>query len=83
MGKKRSPGGGGGGVDDLPTPGTELRELCANARQVVELCDALGFEFRGGRHYVGLLEGAHHTGVSLDELIEDPDLRPYIWEIED
>lgn len=70
-----------------PTEGIEadaqLQELCDNARRVVELCDAFGFEFRGHRHYVGLLEGAMHTGVSLDELIEDPELRPYIWEIED
>ncbi len=70
-----------------PTEGTEadaqLQEMCANAHKVVELCEVLGFEFRGGGHLVGLLEGATHAGVSLDELVEDPDLRPYIWEIED
>jgi len=70
-----------------PTEGTEaddqLQVLCNNAHRVVELCELLGFEFRGAGHFTGLLEGAIKTGVSLDELIEDPDLRPYIWEIED
>ena len=70
-----------------PTEGTDedaqLWELCENAKRVVELCDVFGFEFRGQKHFLGLLEGAMKSGVSLDELIEDPDLRPYIWEIED
>jgi hypothetical protein len=78
-----------------PTEGapgdSEIQQTCDNARKIVELCDALGFEFRGGAHLVGLLEGAEHINhhhpaelhVSLDAMIEDPDLRPYIWDLEE
>lgn len=60
-----------------------LQEMCDNARQVAELCDVFGFEFRGQRHLIGLLEGALSSGVSFEQMSEDPELRPYIWELED
>lgn len=66
---------------DLPAP--DLTQLCERARQVRELCELLGFEFRGGRHLEGLLEGAARAGVTLDAMIEDPNNRPYIWDLED
>lgn len=72
---------------DRPTTGApgdeELREMCANARRVNELCDLLGFEFRGHNHLQALLEGALKTGVSIADMSEDPDLRPYIWDLEE
>lgn len=81
-------------MTDRPTKGApgdaELQATCDSARKIVELCDALGFEFRGGHHLVGLLEGAaaqnargEHPHVTIDALLEDPDLRPYIWDLED
>ena len=71
-----------------PTEGapgdSEIQQTCDNARKIVELCDALGFEFRGGAHLVGLLQGAATVeGCTIDAMIEDPDLRPYIWDLED
>lgn len=80
--------------DERPTEGApgdeELQATCDGARRIVELCDLLGFEFRGGNHLVGLLEGSlraneleWHPHVTIDALIEDPELRPYIWDLED
>jgi len=72
-------------MTDRPTVGApgdaELGTLCDNARKVVEVCDHLGFEFRGANHLIGLLQGAEKSGVSLEAMIEDPDLRPYIWDL--
>lgn len=67
-----------------PIPGDiEMADVCAYARFVAKLCDLLGFEFRGARHMIAMLEGADVAEVPLDVLIEDPDLRPYIWDLED
>lgn len=68
-------------IDELV--GTELDTLCANARLVAQVCDQLGFEFRGFPHLMGMLEGARARGVDLVDLVEDPDDRPYIWDLED
>lgn len=72
---------------DRPTEGapgdSELMTLCDNARKIVEVCDALGFEFRGADHFIALMRGGDHHHHTLEELIEDPDLRPYIWDQED
>lgn len=59
----------------------ELDELCANARRVKELCDLFGIEFRGYRPLVGLLQGADLRGHELAQLVENPELRPYIWDL--
>lgn len=61
----------------------ELQEMCDRAQQVKEICDAFGIEFRGFRPLIGLLQGADKTGVTLAELVEDPDLRPYIWDLKE
>jgi len=61
----------------------ELDDLCASARQVHELCQLFGIEFRGYRPLMGLLQGADKAGVSLQELVEDPDQRPYIWDLKE
>lgn len=67
----------------METPWPELGQLCDNARQVKELCDLLGLEFRGFPHLDGLLEGAMKSGTPLARMIEDPDERPYIWDLEE
>ncbi|NOT31877.1 MAG: hypothetical protein HOP15_15635 [Planctomycetes bacterium] len=70
-----------------PTEGApgdqELESLCADAKRVSEACELLGFEFRGARHLIGLLEGASRKGVALSSLVEDPTNRPYIWDLEE
>lgn len=71
-----------------PTEGTaadeQLQQMCDNARDVVEVCDALGFEFRGGNKLLEFLHGAMHAGVSIDTLKESPDPQTeYIWDEED
>lgn len=63
--------------------GPSLEEVCRNAKIVHEVCELLGIEFRGFRHLDALLEGAIRTEVDLVDLIEDPDDRPYIWDLED
>jgi len=68
-----------------PTEGApgdkELQHMCDSARKVKEACDALGFEFRGSNHFIALMEGAMRAHVPLAAMIEDPDNRPYIWDI--
>jgi hypothetical protein len=56
-------------------------EACDQARNVVAICDALGFEFRGAEKLIGLLEGAKRSGVPLAAMIEDPNVRPYVWDL--
>lgn len=73
MSKKRPTEGAPGDV--------ELEQLCADARRVNEYCELLGFEFRGARHLIGLLEGAMRTGVPMSTMLEDPETRPYIWDL--
>ncbi len=72
---------------DRPTKGApgdeELQTLCDNASRVKEVCDLLGFEFRGHHHLDALLRGAIHTGVPFSAMEEDPDLRPYLWDLEE
>jgi hypothetical protein len=65
----------------IATP--EILELCTQARRVKEFCDIMGIEFRGFEPLVGLLQGADKTGRTLGELVEDPDLRPYIWDLKE
>lgn len=68
-----------------PTEGApgddELVQLCADAKRVHEVCELLGFEFRGARHLIGLLEGAMQARVPLSAMVEDPANRPYIWDL--
>lgn len=68
-----------------PTEGAPAEEdvvsLCEQAKRVHELCELLGFEFRGARHLIGLLEGAHRSSTPLAAMLEDPDNRPYIWDL--
>jgi hypothetical protein len=66
----------------IDTPQGDLGSLCSSARQVSELCDLLGFEFRGSKHLIALLEGAQREGVPLTAMIEDPANRPYFWDLE-
>lgn len=61
----------------------ELRQLCADAGRVKAFCDAFGIEFRGFEPLVGLLQGADKSGLALQELVEDPDNRPYIWDLKE
>lgn len=61
----------------------ELEHLCEQATRVAEVCEALGIEFRGARPLLGLLEGAKLKGVSLATMIENPDERPYIWDLKE
>ena len=68
-----------------PTLGTdadkELQQMCDNAHAVVDVCDALGFEFRGGQKLLEFLHGAMHAGLSIDTLKESPDPQvEYIWD---
>ena len=77
MAKRRRPTEGAPGDQ-------ELQEMCDHAAQVKDICDALGFEFRGHRHLEGLLRGGIHKGLTFGEL-EQLDVldRPYIWDVED
>lgn len=72
----------------------ELKRLCADARRVQAFCHALGFEFRGADRLVQHLEGHVGGGELIDvepleghpdaiQVLEDPDLRPYLWDLED
>lgn len=77
-----------------PTEGTEadrqVQELCNQARRVSRVCELLGFERTGVDRLVTHLEGyvledrAPLTGhADAVQVLEDPDLRPYIWDLED
>jgi hypothetical protein len=71
-------------LEDVELPGEgELQDFCDNARKVAKVCDLLGIEFRGADRLVGLMAGAIEQGDELLELIEDPDNRPYIWDLEE
>ncbi len=68
-----------------PTEGApgdpELVQLCADAKRVSEFCNAIGVEFRGAKPLEKFLNNAIRAGVSLQELVEDPEQRPYIWDL--
>lgn len=69
----------------------QLTDLCQQAKRVARVCELLGFEFRGADRLVTHLTGAMtHTDVEplqgqgdAVQILEDPDLRPYIWELTD
>jgi hypothetical protein len=71
-----------------PTNRPEIIQGCANARQLVKICDLLdrfpgpseiSWKLSQGRHALPftILADPEIAGV----LIEDPDLRPYIWDL--
>lgn len=79
-----------------PTEGSpvekELLQLCEQATRVQRVCELLGFEFRGADPLIEHLRGHvdhlvdHHPLVGQGDpvaLLEDPDQRPYIWDLED
>lgn len=77
------------GADDITG---QLRFMCQNAKRVQRLCELTGFEFRGGDRLVQHLEGFDAELVDVEPLeghpdamqvLEDPDLRPYLWDLED
>ena len=79
-----------------PTRGTpaddQVKHMCDQARRVARVCELLGFETRGVDRLVMHLEGYDAELVDQAPLeghpdaaavLEDPDLRPYIWDLED
>lgn len=66
----------------------EILHGCANARQLARICDLL--DGTPGVHELSwdLSRGSHHIAFQiladpsmLAVLIEDPDLRPYVWDL--
>lgn len=72
--------------DEIPGV-SELVTMCEQAKRVSRLCEHLGFEFRGSSHLISHLtdypDGLLHGHPDPVEVLEDPDLRPYIWDLED
>lgn len=59
----------------------ELEELCARAREVAGLCDLVGVGSSDRPHQVVTSSMKPH--VELQDVLEDPDERPYLWDLED
>lgn len=59
-----------------------VKEGCANARLAARLCDMLEGVLQG-RPELMTPPSSSWAGVELHEVIEDPDDRPYIWDLED
>lgn len=76
---------------DVIDPFGELTQLCMEAKRVARFCEALGFEFKGAepliQHLHGHLQDATtdpwHGAPDPIALLEDPDQRPYLWDLED
>lgn len=61
-------------------PFGELEELCARAREVAGVCDQLGV---GVERRPQLVASSMKPHVELQDVLEDPDERPYVWDLED
>lgn len=61
-------------------PFGELGELCARAREVAGLCDLVGV---GSERPHQVVTSSMKPHVELQDVLEDPDERPYLWDLED
>jgi len=57
----------------------ELEVMCENARRVAQLCDVLGFEFRGARPLLSFLEELQEREVESPGYEDGAWILPESW----